>query len=580
MKKRIFYLSRFIILIFFLFIEKNSIAQLPFFNLELRNDVQVTDRMYEFDIYLTHTGNYIAPTTFELSSIQMGIYFNSAILNGGTAMATPILDSLKPLNPFVSPFYQILSDINTNQKQTPNHISIVDSSNNYQTIKITAKTSFPGDGTIISRTSGTRVMRVRITNSVAFANFKPNLSWSFDIPPSWPTKVNAYVDSVSKNITANGTFLTSGLSNPLLNVANSYHLTGGGTYCSGGIPVVIGLDSSQTVFSYQLKKDGLNYGASVAGTGHSLSWNITEAGTYTCTANGISMNGNPVVSVTTTSAPDGNANQSFSHGATVADLAVNGSSIKWYDAATGGNLLLLTDTLMSGSNYYASQTLGGCESQNRFAVSVSIIQTINIRLFLQGLFDNNTNSMLEANDIDWGSGNVHPNYGSGVADKIQIDLFEENSPYQPIGVSMSNLDLSTSGLATFQMVQNHRGNYYIRIRNRNHLEIWSAHAVPFNRATVNYNFTTNAYNAYQAPGGNDPQIQVSLGIFALYLGDLDQSLGVDFDDFNVFEPYLNEGTYGFSIADFNGNALVDFDDFNLFEPMLNFGPFAQYPGMP
>ncbi|MEI8205188.1 MAG: Ig-like domain-containing protein, partial [Bacteroidota bacterium] len=206
-------------------------------------------------------------------------------------------------------------------------------------------------------------------------------------------------------------------------------------------------------------------------------------------------------------------------------------------------------------------------------------KTVNLNLFLEGLYNVSTNAMLEAGDIDWGTGEVFPKYGVGIADKVNIDLYDENGPYTTPVASFTDVELATSGLVSFQISSQFSGNYYIRVRTRNHLEVWSAVPVSFSSSTVVYDFTTNALNAYQAPGGNDPQIQVYPGIFALYLGDLDQSLGVDFDDFNVFEPYLTDGAYGFTIADFNGNGLVDFDDFNLFEPRLNLGPFAQYPGM-
>ena len=48
---------------------------------------------------------------------------------------------------------------------------------------------------------------------------------------------------------------------------------------------------------------------------------------------------------------------------------------------------------------------------------------------------------------------------------------------------------------------------------------------------------------------------------------------------NFADVLKNKGIYGLTIADFNGNALVDLDDFNIFEPRLNEGPLTQYPGM-
>ena len=291
--------------------------------------------------------------------------------------------------------------------------------------------------------------------------------------------------------------------------------------------------------------------------------------------------GNDTIISVSPPAPSGNASQLFTYVATVADLVANGSTIHWYAASTGGSALSTTTTLVNGTTYYASQTVGGCESQTRFAVTVNInlIKTVTLHLMLQGLYDLGSGAMLEANDIDWGTGNVFPKYGTDIADEIQVQLFEGSPPFTTPLVNVSGIYLHKNGLASFQISPSHSGDYYIKVLSRNHLETWSAAPVSFAATSVEYYFMNNLLSAYQAPGGMDPQIQVSLGVYAFYLGDLDHSLGVDFDDFNVFEPYLTDGTFGFTIADFNGSGLVDFDDFNLFEPNLNLGPFAQYPGM-
>ncbi|WP_164124239.1 DUF7507 domain-containing protein, partial [Sphingobacterium luzhongxinii] len=57
---------------------------------------------------------------------------------------------------------------------------------------------------------------------------------------------------------------------------------------------------------------------------------------------------------------------------TVANLQAVGTGLQWYDAATGGNLLSPTTILVDGQKYYASQTVGGCESVQRLEVTVAI----------------------------------------------------------------------------------------------------------------------------------------------------------------------------------------------------------------
>jgi len=90
----------------------------------------------------------------------------------------------------------------------------------------------------------------------------------------------------------------------VISLPTSYNVTGGGPYCAGGSGSAVGLASSQTGVNYQLKKDGVNVGSAVAGSGSALAFgNKTDAGTYTVeatTATGgctLAMAGNAVVSV-------------------------------------------------------------------------------------------------------------------------------------------------------------------------------------------------------------------------------------------------------------------------------------------
>ena len=82
------------------------------------------------------------------------------------------------------------------------------------------------------------------------------------------------------------------------------------------------------------------------------------------------------VVVTATAAPTGTASQSFSSGATVANLAATGTAIQWYAASTGGSPLASTTALTNGTTYYATQTVNGCESQSRLAVTATVTNPV------------------------------------------------------------------------------------------------------------------------------------------------------------------------------------------------------------
>lgn len=91
------------------------------------------------------------------------------------------------------------------------------------------------------------------------------------------------------------------------------------------------------------------------------------------TTNGVTCRKFITITVTsTTPAPTGNATQTLCSGSTVSNLTATGTNIKWYATSTGGTALASTTALVSGTTYYASQTVNACESTTRLAVIVSL----------------------------------------------------------------------------------------------------------------------------------------------------------------------------------------------------------------
>ena len=227
-------------------------------------------------------------------------------------------------------------------------------------------------------------------------------------------------------------------------------------------------------------------------------------------------------------------------------------------AATNATLHQLTaDTLTQFG------TFGGGEEP-------VLTRTLNVKCFLEGLYDITSGLMIEC--IDGNTG--FPQWGAGITDKINIELRQATAPYGVVE-TFNNVNLHTNGMASVQVNPQNSGSYYIKITNHNHLETWSATAVPLTNAISNYDFSTGLLQAY----GSSPQALVSGApeTFAFYLGDLNQSGYVDLDDFVIFEPDLTNGNTGYLISDFNGSGYIDLDDFALFEPRLTLGNASEYP---
>jgi hypothetical protein len=107
---------------------------------------------------------------------------------------------------------------------------------------------------------------------------------------------------------------------------------------------------------------------------------VTTSGTYYIkavnNANGCEKIMPVTVTINVANTPTGTASQVFCGSANLSQLVATGSNIKWYNAATGGTeypaSLLPLVGLTNGTIYYASQTVNGCESTTRFAVTAVV----------------------------------------------------------------------------------------------------------------------------------------------------------------------------------------------------------------
>ena len=356
-----------------LFAMTNLKAQDPTYLCELRNDVQVNASTFEFDVYLLRTG----ATPFEFSSMQFGININSGARNNGTITVTILPGT---------------SELNAAQIPASNKFSFSNTSN----CIIMTGTAPPGagNGTIISNSGfGTRLGRIRLTNSVNFGSVTPDLTWSFLLATGYVTKVNAYVAGLSKEITVQSSHTNSNLVNNLLNppAPLTFSVTGGGAYCEGGSGVPVGLSGSEVGVTYTLIRNSTELTPTVAGTGSAISFgNQTVAGTYTIegtNAGGTTlMTGNAVVTVDPLPVAAGTitGTSSVCQGATAVAYTVpeitNATSYEWFYTGTG---VTINGTTRSVTINFASNattgnlTVRGVNSCGNGIVSPTYAVTVN-----------------------------------------------------------------------------------------------------------------------------------------------------------------------------------------------------------
>jgi gliding motility-associated-like protein len=150
------------------------------------------------------------------------------------------------------------------------------------------------------------------------------------------------------------------------------------TICGAGSGILSATASGGTVNWYNTATGG-----TLLATGTSFtSPIINNTTTYyvDATENGCTtLSRTPVViNVQYTNAPTATSPQTFCdiEKATLANLTVTGTNIKWYASATVGTELPNTTLLVNGTTYYASQTENNCESSTRLPVNVTVYETI------------------------------------------------------------------------------------------------------------------------------------------------------------------------------------------------------------
>jgi gliding motility-associated-like protein len=331
---------RFLWMILIIHLSLNIKAQNPTYLCELRNDVQTSSTVFEFDIYLLRTGS----TAFEYAAGQFGILINPSVKSGGTITASIVSGSTDAAL--------------VTANQNPTSITFINGSN---CIAVAGR-ALPGAGNgaiILNSTPGTRVCRVRLTNNVPFGQFQPNLTWT--TTTIYPTQIYAYVGGSNVSIMDPASQTTSNLANKIMNqTPTPFDVTGGGSYCagSGGLPV--GLTGSENGVTYTLYKNG-SATSTVGGTGSPITFGNQLFGTYTVSGtNGggtTNMTGSAILTENATPvAPTVGVVNNCNGTSTLTASGYTGTLL-WSNSATTPSI-----TVSTAGTYTVTQTVSGCTS--------------------------------------------------------------------------------------------------------------------------------------------------------------------------------------------------------------------------
>lgn len=253
------------------------------------------------------------------------------------------------------------------------------------------------------------------------------------------------------------------------------------------------------------------------------------------------------------------------------DVRFNGTSASY----TVDSDIQITATVPSGATSGTisvhNNTCTGTSAGSFTVAPANVV--LNLKVYIQGLY--RTASTLNSTLFNLGiSGS------SSDVDTIVVELMNPSNTSQVIA-SYKGVLQSDGTLQCTYPGSVFAGTYYVRVLHRNSLETWSASALSFSSATISFDFTTSAGQAY---GAN--QVEVESGKFAMWSGDISNSVSYgtqdglinDFD-FNLMEgviPAFNTG-YGSGPADLDGDGIIDAADYSLLENNLQFGLIKMHP---
>jgi hypothetical protein len=189
-------------------------------------------------------------------------------------------------------------------------------------------------------------------------------------------------------------------------------------------------------------------------------------------------------------------------------------------------------------------------------------KTLNLSVILEGLF--NGIAMNPANDEN----GFH--WGANIADHITVEL--HNSTTYLTEATFSDQNLNTDGTCNVNIPAAYGNSYYIVIKHRNSIQTWSSLPVSFTGSAINYNFSNSLSNSY-----GDNIKEVATGVYAIYVGDVNQDEVVDLSDLVQMDTDLTAGTVAYIVYDLNGDGVVDLSDLVAIDQNITNGVVAIYP---
>jgi hypothetical protein len=209
------------------------------------------------------------------------------------------------------------------------------------------------------------------------------------------------------------------------------------------------------------------------------------------------------------------------------------------------NIIYLSFTNTSVSGNIIVKGHNNCGDGVQSQLFVNILKHIQLKLYLEGLFNENNQLMKKAQD-EYGD-----HFQMDISDQITVELHHQTFPYS-IAYTAMYLNLKTNGMCELAVPAELQDTYYIVIKHRNHMETWSKVPVSFAGETVNYDFSTSEMKAF-----GDNLKQLATGKYGFFAGDMNGDGKIDENDITQIKNSSSIFSFGYITTDVNGDGVVD-----------------------
>ena len=175
--------------------------------------------------------------------------------------------------------------------------------------------------------------------------------------------------------------------------------------------------------------------------------------------------------------------------------------------------------------------------------------TLNLRVLIEGYYHGNAGMKAVVNE------SLYP----GICDSITVELHHSTGNHALLQNMKGIVDRSGNGTFLFTNTI-YNGSYYIVVKHRSTLEVWSASPVVFNSPQISYSFTNSITKAF----GNK-LIDGGGGNFLIFNGDVNQDGIISSTDYNSIYSSANSFSAGYLNQDLNGDHVVESVDFTIVE---------------